>query len=372
MEVHLESRTKYLSEREKGYRQHYLQADIKLSTPVILIWLIAVAVFIPVDYHTLGFTKEFYAFLTARLFFTACILAVIFGFRRITEPRQYDILICFVLLLGIVFDILGCIMLEQDYIGQLILDILIIITIYAIFPAPVSAKVIASLLLSTKTICLLINHAQILGSSGASIVTGVLTTNVLGYYSWNAIANFRYQQYAIHMELEQARKKAEYLARIDPLTDINNRRAFTEQGQEEFSRSRRYQRLLSLVMIDIDNLKPINDQYGHQAGDLILKLFSQTVNRQIREQDILGRIGGDEFGLLLPETTLQEAQVIATRLGGLFRQNGISLQNQKIATSFSAGVATIQPSDESFEQLLHRADQKLYLAKNTGKRRVEI
>jgi diguanylate cyclase (GGDEF)-like protein len=200
----------------------------------------------------------------------------------------------------------------------------------------------------------------------------VLIANVLGFYSWKAITKFRHQQYAIQSELEEARKKAEYLAHIDPLTCLNNRRAFMEYGQDEFSRSIRHQRALSMVMIDIDDFKPINDKFGHQMGDEVLKLFSQTVYKQIRAQDIFGRIGGDEFGLLFPETNLQEAQLITDRVCRLLCQEKIPIQDELISPSFSAGVAEIEATDQSFEQLLQRADQKLYLAKQAGKHRVEV
>ena len=100
--------------------------------------------------------------------------------------------------------------------------------------------------------------------------------------------------------------------------------------------------------------------------------FSQTVNDKIREQDILGRIGGDEFGLLLPETTMEEAQVIAARLCKAVQQKVTTIQEQQISTSCSAGFTTMQPSDQTFENLLQRADQKLYRAKSTGKGHIEI
>jgi diguanylate cyclase (GGDEF)-like protein len=353
------------AENEIDYRQHFLQADIRLSIQVILVWLLAVLIFIPVDYTSLGFTREFFTFLAARLIFIICILVIVYGFRKTTKPRQFDILIGFVLLLGVAFSFFGHIINDQDCISQLILDVLIIITIYAIFPGPLSIKVIASLLLSAKTILSLFDHEQLLANSEISIIIGILMINLIGYYSWSAISNFRHQQFAKHVELKQARKDAEYLARIDPLTEINNRRAFMELGQEEFSRSNRYKHLLSLVLIDIDNFKSINDKYGHQAGDQMLKDFTKTISRQIREQDILGRIGGDEFGLLLPETDLEEAQAITTRLYEIFRQKVFSFQKTKISISFSAGVATLQPSDRSFEQLLKHSDQNLYHAKDS-------
>jgi diguanylate cyclase (GGDEF)-like protein len=274
--------------------------------------------------------------------------------------------------MGFVFDVFGGVMFQQDHVGQLILDVLIIITIYALFFGPLSSKITASLLISAKTIYMLIDHVQIRQDSGSTIIMSILIANVLGFYSWKAITIFRRQQYAIQSELEEARKKAEYLARIDPLTCLNNRRAFMEYGQDEFSRSIRHQRTLSMVMIDIDDFKPINDKFGHQMGDEVLKLFSQTVYKQIRAQDIFGRIGGDEFGLLFPETNLQEAQLITDRLCRLFCQETLTFQNATISPSFSAGIAAMDGADQSFEQLLQRADQKLYLAKQAGKHRVEV
>jgi len=252
------------------------------------------------------------------------------------------------------------------------MNVLVIISIYVVIPGPLLTKIVTSVIFSTELILALYTQEQTPIINKTSILTGIIITNLLGFYSWSAITQFRRRQFHIHMELQQAKQNAEFLARTDPLTEISNRRAFMERGCKEFSRARRYQRLLSLALIDIDDFKSINDQYGHQVGDLVLNKFCQLVTKQIREQDVLGRIGGDEFGLLLPETTLEEAQVITARLCETFRQTIIELQGKHISTSFSAGLVTTQPSDQSFEQLLQRTDQKLYQAKKTGKDRIEI
>lgn len=358
------------ADTEKGYRLHYLQADIKLARRIILVWLIAVVFFIPVDYAVHGSDFGFVLLLIVRLIFIACITAIVVALNRVVVPDKFDLLVGLVLFLGVSFDFLGSVLYPQDYIVQIIISLLVIVTIYAVFPGPLTPKVIACLLITGKTIGLIFNHRQTLGGSLYSLGTIILIANVLGYYCWRAIAKSRRQEYAVQMELEDARNKAEYLARMDPLTGVNNRRAFIEFGWDEFLRSRRYQRPLSLAMIDIDNFKPLNDRYGHRTGDQILKLFSQTVNKHIRDQDVLGRLGGDEFALMLPETTIQDAQSIVMRLAAYFRDGVVPFENLKVSTSFSAGVACMQSSDQSFEQLLERADQKLYLAKNTGKRRV--
>jgi diguanylate cyclase (GGDEF)-like protein/PAS domain S-box-containing protein len=163
-------------------------------------------------------------------------------------------------------------------------------------------------------------------------------------------------------------------ARVDFLTDVCNRRYFMEQAEQEFSRTARYGNNLTLLMIDIDSFKQINDSYGHKAGDTVLKKLAEISLRILREVDTIGRIGGEEFAILLRETLQEGAMEVAERLREAFADEQINLEGQKEPIHFtvSMGLATLNMADKSIDSLLSRADKALYGAKRTGKNKVCI
>lgn len=161
------------------------------------------------------------------------------------------------------------------------------------------------------------------------------------------------------------------MAEHDPLTGVANRRFFFVRSAEEFSRARRHQRSLSLISMDIDYFKRINDRFGHAAGDEVLKTFCVTCGTLLRRADLLARLGGEEFAVLLPETPLGEAYSIADRLRQVVAKQHALVENQAIKWTVSAGVSTLIPKDATIDDALRRADEALYRAKEGGRNRVE-
>ncbi len=159
----------------------------------------------------------------------------------------------------------------------------------------------------------------------------------------------------------------ERLARTDPLTDLPNRSRLNELFRREVERAQRYRRPFSIVILDIDHFKRVNDELGHLAGDRTLQVFAGVVRDSVRGADTVGRWGGEEFLVLCPETTAEEAVQLAERLRGALRAT--QFEGGRIHT-LSAGVAAFREGD-SVDALLHRADTALYRAKNGGRDRVE-
>jgi diguanylate cyclase (GGDEF)-like protein len=160
-------------------------------------------------------------------------------------------------------------------------------------------------------------------------------------------------------------------ASTDSLTGIANRRHFMERGNDEIERARRYHLPLTLLLLDIDHFKQINDRFGHPAGDRLLQAVAQTCQANARNVDLPGRLGGEEFALLMPETSAVAARLAAERLRRAIAaiapaQSGLL---HEITASF--GIAALNPQDSSMESLLARADTALYRAKNAGRNRVE-
>ncbi len=189
---------------------------------------------------------------------------------------------------------------------------------------------------------------------------------------------FNGQHYA-HGILRDAteRKKAEerlrYLATTDELTQINNRRHFMEQTETEFKRHKRYRSRLSLILFDIDHFKQINDTYGHDVGDMVLKKLAETTLGILREQDIFGRFGGEEFTIALPQTTIEGAHQLAERLRQLIECTPFSISSERhINVTISLGVTTFAPHDNNLDTLIKRADIALYQAKASGRNIVKL
>ena len=161
------------------------------------------------------------------------------------------------------------------------------------------------------------------------------------------------------------------LARHDPLTGTANRRYFFERAEQEFMRSRRYQAPLSIALIDVDHFKHINDQHGHATGDEVLKLLSEKITALLRESDLLARIGGEEFAILMPSTGLAGAALMAERLRMTIAEEASPVAGLMLHLRFSAGVTQLKAQDQSIEDCLRRADEAMYKAKQAGRDRVE-
>jgi diguanylate cyclase (GGDEF)-like protein len=169
---------------------------------------------------------------------------------------------------------------------------------------------------------------------------------------------------------QQRTRDLEKLAAIDPLTGISNRRQFESLARAELGRSQRYMRPLSLLMIDIDHFKQVNDRFGHEAGDRVLKFLANVLISAKRASDVVGRIGGEEFAILLPETSKEAALVIAERLRQLAQTCAPAIAGEKLDVTISIGVAAASIRTSGMETLCRQADQALYEAKRSGRNRV--
>jgi len=170
-------------------------------------------------------------------------------------------------------------------------------------------------------------------------------------------------------KLQEELQQLSEVVRIDQLTGVLNRRGMDEAFSTEIARYRRSGELLSVALLDIDNFKMLNDQHGHAAGDSALKHLAGVVKRAVRPTDIVTRMGGEEFVVILPNTNLEEAVVTMSRLQRALTKEYFLGNNQKLLITFSAGVALFKTEDD-VNSILARADQAMYLAKKRGKNRV--
>ncbi len=169
------------------------------------------------------------------------------------------------------------------------------------------------------------------------------------------------------------------LATTDGLTQLWNRQYFMELAEKELSRSVRYNRPLCLMFLDLDNFKAVNDSYGHQAGDKVLQALAQVFRSVLREVDMVGRIGGEEFAALLPETELEPGAMVAERLRQRLAEQTVQTERGDVRVTVSIGVTAMQsdeeaagpPTSRSMETLLKFADEALYAAKKKGRNCVQ-
>ena len=171
---------------------------------------------------------------------------------------------------------------------------------------------------------------------------------------------------------EDLKKRLESLTMTDDLTGLLNRNYFFSKGQEEIKRVQRYPQPLSLLMLDIDNLKQFNDLHGHLAVDSAIKEFSLILLSNLREVDIVGRVGGDEFGILMPNTTIQQAVQLAERLRQKIAGAPIFIAGSRILVTVSIGVSFHHDTGQNLMELLHAASKAVDQAKNTGRNCVVV
>ncbi len=213
-----------------------------------------------------------------------------------------------------------------------------------------------------------------------SVVTSMTVIDVIPYSQWS----FRAVEIGLSIDvillsialaeqfrvLQKGKISAEKLARLDPLSGLYNRRAFYEMAQSICHNAMRYDHPISVIIFDIDHFKNINDQYGHNIGDEVIKLVSEVVHTIVRKSDVTVRWGGEEFVILLPETSIERAKAMAERLRLSIEY--IGFDNFQIAFSFtiSLGVAQMAEQSNSIEQLLKLADTRMYQAKEKGRNQV--
>ena len=170
----------------------------------------------------------------------------------------------------------------------------------------------------------------------------------------------------------EVHKEAQAMATIDSLTGLFNKRYFNDILDREFKGAMRYQTPVSLIMMDLDNFKVINDMYGHQAGDAVIKEISDRLAKSLRDIDVPARYGGDELAIILPETGAEQAFFVAKRLKRLIEQNPIKHRGNSINVTASIGISSCPNSSiKTVEDMISEADKALYDAKKSGRNRIE-
>jgi len=184
--------------------------------------------------------------------------------------------------------------------------------------------------------------------------------------------NVLLSQLALHLRRVRLYEEIEHLAISDSLTQLFTRRYFMERYNEEIQRAKKYKLDLSFLMLDVDNFKSINDRYGHLSGDVILREVAEIIKENIREIDLAGRYGGEEFSVVLTDTAKGAAKLVAERICTAVSKKQIKTYDEKFSVTISIGIATFPEDSKNPEEFIDKADWSLYRAKKLGKNQVCI
>lgn len=362
-----------LQEMEGDYRASNLPIDKAQSILYMIIVNLSAIGMLSVDW--LFFQDRpnmFWRMVVYRSIFVSFTAVIIFAMSKTNLVRIFDQLA----LIWIIVTMLSLLILNltrpASYLAT-IFDIITIFAIYVLSPLKFQQNMVLAVCFSICT--LFIYHFVKIGVDPITLnvaTAAQFVVHTLGLGAALQLQSYRRKSYRAFIDERDAKEMVAYLANIDPLTKSLTRRHFFNIAESEFKRFRRYHRPFSVLVADADSFKNINDTYGHHAGDVVLRSLSLVAMEQKRVQDTFGRLGGEEFGLILPETTLEQARIVAERIRKVWEQTPSNMDGRLIHSTVSIGVAEAGIGDESFDHVLRRADLMMYKAKEQGRNRVIV
>lgn len=252
----------------------------------------------------------------------------------------------------------------------IVISLLSILVVFSILVNRMILRPLSALTASSEQIAAGNYDVTIRTRTGDEIGTLAGTFNRMAHTIKDHMENLEEKVARRTLDLSEMNKLLDHHARTDPLTGLSNRREILERMKNEVSRVERFKRTFSIVLVDIDRFKEINDGYGHAAGDLVLKEVSKEIRDIVRSIDTVGRWGGEEFLLILPETDLDGALIVAENLRVAVEGLSFQFEEHSIPVTLSAGVCEYI-SGQSVDDCVSEADQALYRAKQQGRNRVE-
>jgi len=364
---------------ETIFLKSILPAQIKFFINAALIGTMATILFLIPDYVKSGWNKQFVESLISRMTISSFVLFFVYLVKKIKNPYIFHNML-FLIALSITANTTFVVIKMNNHSVIYAMSEVIAIMVYYIF---LQQRFLFSLTTAISgTIIIFYAHLHFGNLDTVSLETifmAFLLTNIFGII-YNRSLNYSLRQNFSSLEYERKinirlekeitqRQKLEQtlidIARIDSMTGLYNRRFFIELCEKELNRQERYHTHFSLLMIDCDHFKNINDKFGHAQGDNVLIALSTIFQTITRKSDIIARVGGEEFMIILQETNLEDAYLMAEKIRKEISERMIS--NHHITVSI--GVTQSQPQ-ETLESILSRVDKALYSAKTTGRNRV--
>lgn len=356
-----------LGEMEGDYRVFHLKDDVAQNTLYISIAILSMLSMLRMDILLYKNNPNlFMGLMIYRGVYILISLLIIALIRKTGKVRIYDRLMLGWLFLTI-FSILLFNFTHPENLFNTTYDVIILFAVYILSPLKILYTIMLAFGFSVGTLTIDYFHKS---AAFNTAITAQIIVHILGLVSGIQIQSYRRRSFKAYMQEKDAKEMVAYLANIDSLTKSLTRRQFFNIAESEFLRFSRYRRSLSVLVLDADHFKNINDTYGHYVGDLVLRNLSLVVLEQKRAQDTFGRLGGEEFGLLLPETNLEQATIVAERVQKTWAQTPCNVDGHLIYSTVSIGVAEANKEDKTFEDVLRRADRMMYKAKESGRNKV--
>ncbi|WP_150300773.1 GGDEF domain-containing protein [Pseudomonas profundi] len=369
--------------QERAFREHMQPAMVRHMRVATKVWGTLLLLFGIIDYVALGLSPVFIILTTARVVLSAFIFG--YGYLLLSKPHLATAGHSTMALQIGGFGFFYLIYFLRPEIAAFTVAVigLLFISMFVFVPNRLPYSAIAALLGLAGTLL-----SMIVNDRPAGVVIGafflLMLPILVGFFATQRLQIVQRQQYAmftraneanveLQAEIERRRVLEQELKRqatTDPLTGLFNRRQYEMLFDRECERSKRNGSRLSLCVADIDFFKRVNDEYGHDAGDQVLKHVADLLGNALRQSDIIGRFGGEEFILLLPDTGLADAEVVINRLRQKLEAAPLSIAGHHIGVTATFGLTEVCKDDHTIEDVIRRADKALYEGKTGGRNRV--
>lgn len=366
--------TRLTPELESEYRKYYLTPDARQFFLGVILWTVAFVGFAYSDYLLFRPTSISWALIGIRLGYGlfSVLVAVVLR-RKNLSPAALDKMALVWGIVTVVLDVGITVLRPRGDVSALINDLVGVISFYVFISGRMSVRLFPAVALTTADMLLILFYKTgIEGQVTLALAFSFTITNMVGIIFSRYFFDMRRAEFMARREEMRVRAELLRLASTDPLTGVYNRRSLLEIAGDELYRFRRYGRPFSILVMDLDGFKSVNDTYGHQQGDLVLIDFTKAIVYEKREVDSLGRMGGDEFCLVLPETSPEAAGKLANRI--IQRCGGLEVVAEKgdVRVTTSIGISQALDTDTNLDALFARADAALYQAKNSGRNRYAV
>lgn len=366
---------------ESAFRRWAYPDDERLAKTALWLVIIIFGLFSLNDLIRVGWGTTYFILVGIRALIIISAFVALTAIQHFPTPRALDISLGLfeVTALGLHWFLIPYAYTSASH--ATLLEILILMAFYLFLPNQFKMRLVVAIYATLGYLYIDLFLLEANGFDTVHIIVALVLTNLFGFWYGRRMEILRRLNYRELMRERKLRESLEHeisyrrglekvlrrSATTDPLTNIYNRRHFLQLGEKEIARSKRYQRPLSVMLIDLDNFKQVNDTLGHSAGDEVLKHLANVISHNLRRNDIFGRIGGDEFAVITPELDIEEALKLAERLRqsmeGPTADSGLDV-------TISIGVTAFLPGDTSIDVTMNRADKALYESKHLGRNRV--
>lgn len=368
---------------ERAYREHVKEASARHLIVALRVWGFLLVAFGWLDYMALGLSDGFYHLMGSRLLTAFMLLSfsVMVSYRPELAKNGTGVSILEVL--GFLLFFIIYFVRPDIVIWNIGVTVIILISLYIFIPnRVVHSNIVALFGIAGTLYCVGLGDVEPAVLVGLGFLLSLPT--VIGYFAAVRLNLGHRQEYALFMETVQVNqslqaeiRRREALevelklqATTDPLTGLLNRRQYETLFRREQERVRRHAGKLSLCVTDLDHFKKINDEHGHDVGDQVLRHISDLFVETLRHTDIVGRFGGEEFILLLPDTDLESAMVVINRLREKLQASPVRADGKEIRITATFAVTEVRAEDATIEEVIRRADKALYQGKEAGRNQV--